>query len=149
MNRDQVEALADLAGQIPARLRQRYEQVERWREKLARLEGRRCTGRVAWRDKDVEGQTPKMLVLHSMEARCPVHGDPGPGGRLRVYVGAEQEAQEAALAAMRLEEEGRILERSIAQMERELDSCYWSLVHWYRDLGYKVEDGQLIDRMEG
>lgn len=145
MDRQQVEQLADLAGQIPARIRDRYEDVERWREELTALEGKRCTGRVAWRDKDVEGQTPKMIVLHSVDDVCQVHGDPGPGGRLRVYVGVDEVEQQAAREAILLEQKGKELERRIGRVEGNLRSCQWKLEQFYREVGYRVVDGVLVD----
>lgn len=53
-----------------------------------------CTGTDYWR----EGT--KLYANHGIDQACPIHGEPGSGKRLRVYVGMNQEAQQEALAAI-------------------------------------------------
>lgn len=93
-----------------------------------------CTGRVYWRDQDTPGQTPKMCIAHSVNGSCPLHGEPKPGERLRVYVGTDPEKQDQVLEAIehqnrkaRLESRVRQAEVWLGRVERAIDDV-WRLV---------------------
>ena len=126
--------LHHLTGPITARA----EDLARVEEELADLAGRTCTGRVTWRGKDTP--TPKMVVTHSMKQSCPIHGDPPPNGRLRVYVGTKADAQAAAQAAIEREEQRKRLDRRVTDLRRVLDQAVSDLKSIYTHLGYNAPD---------
>ncbi len=78
-----------------------------------------CTGIVYWRDNG--GDKPKLYANHSIDQACPIHGKPGPGKRLRTYVGTDPERQAEILAAMKRRREKLDLESAIRQTEIRRD----------------------------
>ncbi|MCP4539735.1 MAG: hypothetical protein GY832_21565 [Chloroflexi bacterium] len=79
-----------------------------------------CTGWVYWREQDVPGKTPKMCIMHSVNASCPMHGTPKPGDRLRVYVGTDLEKQQQVLEAIEHQKHKSHLESQIRRTEVRL-----------------------------
>lgn len=125
------EDLLEMAAGCVETIRVHVEKLAGLEEKLVGLEGRTCTGREWWRDVDVPGKTPKLYVLHSVDADCPIHGKPEPGGRLRVYVGSEGGKIGTAKAQIALEKERQSIEVRARDVRRGLDAGVYHLQMFY------------------
>jgi len=142
-----IDRLMNLAAGCEEAIRQRVDDLMRVQEELQGLDGRTCTGREYWRDKDHPTKTAKLYVLHSIDQACPLHGEPEPEDRLRVYVGSKFARIREARRAMELEDERRRLEAQRGEIQRGLASCSYHLQSFYSLLGYTVgEDGRLEPR---
>jgi len=80
-----------------------------------------CTGSAHWRDANHDGRTPKLYALHRLDEACPLHGKPGSGQRLRVYIGTDPEKQNRVRAAIERREQKADLENQIRQIEIHRD----------------------------
>jgi len=116
----------------------RARDLEDTERELASLDGTTCTGRVTWRDKSAA--QPKMIVTHSMDKPCPIHGQPPANGRLRTYVGTKADAQAEAEAAIEREEKRKRLEKRATNLHRVLDQAVSDLKQMYTWLGYTAPD---------
>jgi len=135
-----VGTLAKLAAGCTDALQERLDAHQELTGKLAALDGATCTGNEWWRDKAHPTKTPKLYILHSVNAACPLHGEPSPGGRLRVYVGSDPAKIEAAREAIAREETRQEWERELAGIQRGLSSCAYYLRSFYGELGYTIGD---------
>ena len=138
LNQDTIQWLRRLATLAENPIITRLHELEQVTRQLDELTGWTCTGRVHWRDKDRPDKTPKMYVIHSTDQACPLHGQPEPGARLRVYVGIDEEKQEAAQAAIQAERHKRRLKERKEGLERALHRCGYHLREFYEVLGYTV-----------
>ena len=72
-----------------------------------------------------------------------MHGEPEPGGRLRVYVGNDSGRIREAQEAIAREKKRHELEKQLAGARQGLASCGYHLRSFYGLLGYTVgEDGR-------
>lgn len=124
--------LYELCSQVKAAIRHRYSGLQALNTKLANL-GDTCNGRITWRDKD---NTPKMIVLHTVEKSCPLHGQPGQGERIRFYVGTDPTKQARANQAIRNEEKRARLQREHNELANKLHAAGYTLCEFYRTLDY-------------
>ena len=142
-----IDRLATMASGCEAALRQRFDALDTLQAELDALDGQTCTGRKWWRDRDHPTKTPKLHILHSIDAACPLHGEPEAGGRLRCYVGSDADRIAEARAAMVREQHRRDLERELSRLRGGLASCGYHLQSFYGLLGYVVgADGQPTQR---
>ena len=79
-----------------------------------------CTGTTHWSDRDKPDHQPKLHILHSPGDSCPMHGDPKPGKRLRIYVGVDSKKQDQVLEAMERQKQRAHLESQIRQAQVRL-----------------------------
>ena len=128
-----------LAQHAHAALSERIRHLAEVEQDLAVLEGRTCTGRVHWRDGN-NGHQPKMVILHSIDQPCPIHGLPKPHGRIRHYVGTDPDKQEEAKHAIALEKERQRLAREHSALTRALRDAAWQLERFYRAFGYEIPE---------
>lgn len=139
----EIERVLAMAGGIENAVRTREADLSRLVGELAALDGRTCTGREWWRDKDHPTRVAKLYALHSIDQTCPLHGTPSPGERLRVYVGSDPDRIAEARAAMEREARRQGLEVELAATRRGLQNCGHALWRFYDYLDYKVgDDGQ-------
>jgi len=119
-----LEQAKNIASQLFAAIDARLDQY--WHERNVRdsLAGRTCTGTVHWRDSNGSGKTPKMYAIHGVDQPCPIHGEPEPGGRLRVYVGTDKARQQETLEAMEREQDLQDTLTRLKAMEYALDRAY-------------------------
>lgn len=130
-------ALTLLSG-LPQALRHRTTGLIQLTNQRNHLAQQVCTGRPHWRDRNAEGKTAKLYVLHSTDQSCPIHGTPDPGARLRVYVGNKPTLVADALAAIERTTEHDNLQRRLRALLRSIDSVtYWAKA-CYRELDYHV-----------
>lgn len=142
-----IARIITMAAGCEQALQDSVEEIERLRGELAALDGRTCTGREYWRDKDDAGKAPKLYILHSIDQACPMHGTPEEGKRLRVYVGTDRDRIRDAKAAMEREDVRKRLAFELSQVEGGLRSCGYYLQQFYGQLGCRVEDdGQPVRR---
>lgn len=102
------------------------------------LEGRTCTGNPHWRDKANSSKTPKLYVLHGTDESCPIHGQPAPGERLRVYIGNKPDKIADALAAIERTIELKDLQRTRRRLQERIDRTIYKLENLYRSFGYPI-----------
>jgi len=140
-----IDRLARMASGCEPALRARFDALDGLQAELDALDGRTCTGREWWRDKNHATKTPKLYILHSIDQVCPLHGEPEAGGRLRCYVGSDSGKIAEARAAMAREQRRRDLERELSRLRGGLASCGRYLQSLYGILGYTVDgDGRPI-----
>jgi hypothetical protein len=138
LNQDTVRWLRRLASLAENPIIARLHELEQVAKALDRFTGWTCSGRVHWRDRNAPGKTPKMVIIHSIDQVCPLHGAPEAGKRLRIYVGTDEERQKAAISAMQGEEEKRRVEQCKESVERALRRGGHNLCRFYECLGYTV-----------
>jgi len=139
--------LTRMVGGIGEAITRRQAEVAEIEQELAALEGITCVGREWWRDRDHPTKKAKMYVNHSIDQVCPLHGEPEPGGRLRVYVGSDPDAIVEAREAMAREVHRVALALRLRRVEGALGNCRWTLNRLYSDLGYNVgTDGVVVSR---
>ena len=110
---------------------------------LGQLNGRTCTGNPHWRDKNASGKTAKLYILHRTNETCPVHGQPEPGCRHRVYVGNKPDRIADALAAIERHAELCQLQRQHNNLQGTIGRLTYQINALYRILGhYPPEPGQ-------
>lgn len=144
MDNPNFDPLLTMAAGCEEAIRQRLDDLARLEAKLKGISGQICTGREYWRDEDQPTKTPKMCIVHSVDEPCPMHGEPKPGKRLRVYVGAKADKIIEAKAALERAEQYLGLEARIKAIRLGLHSSQHHLGRFYASLGYDVgEDGQL------
>ena len=140
MNTQQtLDQALTLAQHTHAALLERIQHLAEIEEQLTALAGRTCTGRVHWRDGN-NGHQPKMVILHSVDQACPIHGLPKRGGRIRHYVGTDPDKQEEAKHAIALEKERQRLATEHDALTRALRDAAWQLERFYRAFGYQIPD---------
>lgn len=103
---------------------------------IAALKQTVCTGRQHWRDRDKPGKTAKLYVIHGTDVKCPLHGSPDPGQRLRVYIGNKPQKIAAALAAIEQINEYQRLNSDRAAILALLRRTIYDLKSMYRRLDY-------------
>jgi len=146
----EVARVAKMAAGCEAALLDSLAEVERLSGELVALDGRTCTGREYWRDKDIAGKEAKLYVNHSIDQVCPLHGTPEPGKRIRQYVGTDLSAIREAKEAIEREGTRRRLESELAKITRGLRRCEYQLQEFYGLLGFEVqEDGTAVRRGGG
>ena len=117
----------------------RLHELDRLTKELDLLDGTTCTGRVHWRDQNKPGKTPKMYILHSIGRSCPIHGTPPTlGGRLRTYIGTNEDKQEQARAAIDREQTRRVLAQRQTDTQDALLRSGYHITKYYKTLGYTV-----------
>lgn len=144
---DKNERLITMVSGIEQAIKARQSEVYNIELELMELDGNTCVGREWWRDKDHPTREAKMYVNHSIDQACPLHGEPEPGGRLRIYVGSEMANIADAREAMDQEVHRQELQRRLNRLKNGLRNCGWSLSRFYDQLGYDVDaDGQAQSR---
>jgi hypothetical protein len=112
-------------------------------QRLDELQGRTCTGRAHWRDKNASGKTAKLYILHSTDRVCPVHGKPLQGGRIRFYVGNKPDKISEALAAIERQTERTQLQQDLHRLESAVERVGWRIKELYHYLDHDLpEPGQ-------
>jgi hypothetical protein len=112
-------------------------------QRLDELQGRTCTGRAHWRDKNASGKTAKLYILHGTDQVCPVHGKPLRGGRTRSYIGNKPDKISDAIAAIERETERQQLHQDLRRLENAVDYVTWRIKELYRRLNHDLpEPGQ-------
>lgn len=119
------ERLTAAAQRIP----QVVETALQWLDHLRRVidfEKRKgiCTGTVYWRR---DGGNPKLYVNHGIDQACPIHGEPAPGKRLRVYVGTDPARQQRAKEAIERAADVAALTAEAERLSEYLNQDTWAL----------------------
>lgn len=113
------------------------------RQRLDDLDGRTCTGNPHWRDKNASGKTAKLYILHRTDQACPIHGQPEPGNRNRVYIGNKPDRIADALAAIERNTERWELQRQHDRLQSSISHLTYQIKNIYRNLGQQLpEPGQ-------
>ena len=147
MQTSTIERIIKIASGCAEVIRRRIAEISDLQNYLDRLNGNTCTGREWWRDKDHPTKTPKLYILHSIDQTCPLHGEPEPGKRLRVYIGSDPVNVAEARAAIERTHEKKHLEGRLDNITHGLTSCGYHLDRFYGVLGYTGEDdGTLVSR---
>ena len=136
----EYDRLVNMAGGCVEVVRERFGDLSRLGAELEALDGATCNGREYWRDLDHVTRQAKLYILHSIDQACPLHGDPPPGERLRVYVGSDPGKVEEAREAIARDEYRRELQAELEQARRGLATCTYYLHSFYGRLGYTVGD---------
>lgn len=126
-----------LIESLPPALAHHTVYLEDLHQALEALGSRTCTGHEHWRDKDTPGKTPKLYILHGTDQTCPLHGQPGCGGRLRIYVGNKPDKIADALAAIEREEQRLALHRKLHRLDGNIDYLIFQLKGLYRHLHHQ------------
>jgi len=134
-NLERVLRMADGAGDA---IRRRLADLARIEGELANLDGHTCTGVEYWRRE--AGKPDRLYMNHSIDQACPLHGKPSPGGRLRSYVGSDQDRIAEARAVLALERTRHDLEREAEVIRHGVTSCGYYLRQFYGNLGVRVGD---------
>jgi len=142
------QMIAALSTTITARVKQYHKE----RTYLTTFDGNTCTGSIHWRDQNKPGVTPKLIIIHSTDQDCPIHGKPQNGQRLRIYVGTDSTKQHAAVEAIERERERTTVARRVRAMETaihrskgELNSAlsFLGLPHLDPDPNWPTRQSQL------
>lgn len=107
---------------------------------LQSLNDRTCTGHAHWRDKDKPGKTAKLYILHRTDQCCPMHGQPAPGERLRVYVGNKPDRIADALAAMERETQRLDIHKKLNRLDGKIGYAMYQLKNLYTHLDHYPPD---------
>lgn len=137
---DNVQYTIHLIEHLPAAVIHRSEALNALYQRLQELVGRTCTGRAHWRDKNAEGKTAKLYVLHGTDEACPVHGTPRRGARTRSYIGNKPDKISDALAAIEREIERVALRKDLYKVEATISRVTYEIKTLYRFLNYTVPD---------
>ena len=140
MQRERIEQLIQLASGCKDVIRLRLNSLRRLQIELDALDGRTCTGREYWRDKDHPSKAAKLYINHLVDQTCPLHGSPAPGERLRIYIGANPGRITAALTAIERETKRREMAHRLHAIEQGLLSALYSLQRVYDALGAPTEE---------
>ena len=134
---DKLHYALHLIRMLPRALIAHVDPLDAIRERLDALDGRTCTGNPHWRDKNAAGKTAKLYILHYTDQTCPVHGQPPPGKRNRVYIGSKPDRIADALAAIErnterldLQRQRNRLQSSIAHLTYQIKNIYRNLRHF-------------------
>ncbi len=73
-----------------------------------------CTGVVHWRKGNGKD---KMYANHGIDRGCPIHGQPRPGRRLRVYIGTDSMAQDYVKEAIEHYDQKQTVKAKIHHIE--------------------------------
>jgi len=145
---DKLNHALHLIDKLPHALLHHVAPLDPIQQRLNELDGRTCTGHPHWRDKNSPGKTAKLYILHRTDEGCPVHGQPEPGQRHRVYVGNKPDRIADALAAIErntervnLQRDLNYLNNSISHLTYQIKNIYRTLAHFPPDPG---EDPQPI-----
>ena len=125
-----------LINKLPNVVRSQTDALETIQQNLTQLEGRTCTGREHWRDKNTPGKTAKLYILHGTDQACPIHGTPEPGQRNRAYIGNKPDKIAEALAAIERETERQDLQRDLNNLVRKINRVTWEIKSLYRNLDH-------------
>jgi len=139
MNTDQTQHLATIAAILPQAITNRLATLQDLRAQLEALNSISCTGTVYWRDTS-NGQTQKLYVNHGKDQSCPIHGQPKPGGRLRCYVGTNEEKQQQAMDAIETEKERKLVQRQVHALESTFNTLNSKTRDLFLILGYTYPD---------
>ncbi|MBA7680363.1 hypothetical protein ES703_88678 [subsurface metagenome] len=137
---DKLNYALRLIKDLPNVLLQHLAELGDIRQRLEELEGRTCTGNTHWRDKNASGKTAKLYVLHRIDEPCPIHGQPKPGQRLRVYIGNKPNKIADALAAIERDNERIHLQQKLNHHEETIERILYRLKNVYYALGHALPD---------
>jgi hypothetical protein len=137
------ERLVESATLAPAAFKHALEEIEEIEKALNDIDGKTCTGTEYWRDQDHPTRSPKLYVIHGTGESCPLHGEPEDGGRIRTYIGADQQAIAEARAAMEREREREQLEERLDALRYGIVSAAGKLDRALMNVGFRVEGGEL------
>lgn len=129
------EWLRKLCHQTKTAVEHRHAKLKTLKAQLALIRGKTCTGWVIWRDSKQE-HAAKMIIHHSIGQACPLHGQPGPGKRLRSYIGTDPCKQTRADKAIEDEEKRAKLQRAYNELASKLHTAGYALCEFYRALDY-------------
>lgn len=138
-----ISSIEKIAARLSYIVKTRHAQYLAERAHLATFDGNTCTGQVSWRDQDKPGLTPRMIVLHSVNQTCPIHGEPKKGGRLRTYIGTNLGKQQTAIEAIEREGERKECEKQVRAMERAFSRGLARACEAIETLGYIEKEGEL------
>ena len=148
MENGNVERVLTMASGAADAIRQRVTDLERIEGDLAHLDGRTCTGVEYWRRET--GKPDRLYMNHSVDAACPMHGNPAPGARVRSYVGSDPDRIAEAREALAREKTRHDLEQEAQAIRHGLASCGYSLRQFYGTLGVRVgDDGNVVTAGDG
>jgi hypothetical protein len=130
LRRDLIASAEALPGAVRAALA-RFDALQ---ERVQDLAPTCCTGVEYWRDQDHPTRAPKLYINHATDQACPVHGQPKLAGRLRVYVGADPDAIQAAQAAIQRESKRQELAAQLDALEDTIALARWPIRRLLNDL---------------
>lgn len=127
---------------MPQALLHHVDALSALRQRLQELDGRTCTGHPHWRDKNTEGKTAKMYILHGTDQICSIHGTPRQGERTRSYIGNKPDKISAALAAIERETERQDLQKDLRRLQGTITHVIYQLQALYRRLDHIPPDAR-------